>query len=86
MSTPSNQLAELIRQGQIAVTERRGADLVELSHDTMRRYRRLGIGPRYCRIGGPNGPIRYRLADLDEWLKSQSFASCAEEVAAGGAR
>ncbi len=65
---------------QIAVSERHGADLIELSHDTLRRYRRMGTGPRYVRVGGPNGPVRYRIADLDEWLQSQSVASRAEEV------
>ncbi len=83
MSARSNQLSELIHQGQIAVSERHGADLIELSHDTLRRYRRMGTGPRYVRVGGPNGPVRYRIADLDEWLQSQSVASRAEEVASG---
>ncbi len=77
-------ISELIHQGQIAVSERHGADLIELSHDTLRRYRRMGTGPRYVRVGGPNGPVRYRIADLDEWLQSQSVASRAEEVASNG--
>ena len=70
----------------LAVNEKHAADLCGLSIDTLRRYRRAGTSPVYVRIGGPNGPIRYRVADLDEWLQSNSFGSRAEEVSRGIAR
>ena len=70
----------------IAVTEKQAAHVCSLSHDTFRRRRRDGTGPVYCRIGGPNGPIRYRIADLEAWLQSCSFGSRAQELARGEAR
>ena len=82
MSRPSKKLV-LPDHQQLAVSERPAAELCELSADTLRRKRRDGTGPRYCRIGGPNGLIRYRIADLDDWLKSQSVASRSEEVSRG---
>ena len=80
MSTPNDQLSELIHQGQIAVSERHGADLIDISHDTLRRYRRMGTGPRYVRVGGPNGPVRYLVSSLRAWLEGQTVGSRAEEV------
>ena len=68
---------------EIAVTERRASQLLALSPDTLRRYRRAGTGPAYVRVGGPNGPIRYRIADLDEWLKQSRFTSRAQELSRG---
>jgi excisionase family DNA binding protein len=38
---------------------------VRLHPDTLRRLRREGRGPRYCRIGRL---IRYLVDALDEWL------------------
>lgn len=76
--------ASVLANEELAVTERRAADLCGLSIDTLRRYRRHGTGPVYIRIGGPNGPIRYRVASLDEWLQKSTFKSRAEELARGG--
>ena len=78
--SPSDKLAELKHQGQIAVSERRAAALIDLSHDTLRRHRRYGTGPAYCRVGGPNGPVRLLIRDLIAWLQSQRFDSRAQEV------
>ncbi len=79
----SKQTTSLLHQGQIAFSERNAADVCDLSYDTLRRYRRMGTGPTYVRIGGPNGPLRYLAADLVEWLKRARFQSRAEEVACG---
>ncbi len=68
---------------KLAVSERHAAELCGLSHDTLRRYRRQGRGPRYVRVGGPNGPVRIRIADLDDWLNSQAVGNRADEVARG---
>ncbi len=73
------------QESELAVTERRAADLCGLSIDTLRRYRRAGTGPVYVRIGTKQGPIRYRIADLDAWLQANTFGSRAEEIARGGA-
>ena len=73
----------MLKLQHIALDERRAAEALSLSLDTLRRYRRNGNGPPYCRLVSPNGPIRYRIADLDEWLRGQSVASRAEEMCRG---
>lgn len=52
--------------------------LGDRSPETLKSWRRAGVGPRY--IVGPSGRLLgYRPADVDEWLASQS-------VRGGGAR
>jgi predicted DNA-binding transcriptional regulator AlpA len=85
MATSTDQFAELARSTKIAVDERLAADIISLSHDTLRRYRRQGTGPRFCRIGGPNGVVRYLVADLISWLQQSTFQSRGDELARGGA-
>ncbi|QLL08847.1 helix-turn-helix transcriptional regulator [Mycobacterium vicinigordonae] len=38
--------------------------------DTLKRWRRLGIGPTYIRIA--HNRVRYRVADLDAWLDARA--------------
>lgn len=50
---------------------------------TLRKWRVSGSGPRYVRVGGgPHGRVAYRIADLEAWISSRSFAHTAEETAA----
>ena len=48
--------------------------LGDVPRSTFYRWRQLGIGPRSIKL--PNGEIRYRIADVDDWLRDR------EEVAA----
>ena len=52
------------------LTEPEAAEFCTLTHNTMRIYRYQNRGPKYCRLGTWKG-IRYRLNDLQEWLKSR---------------
>ena len=51
------------------------AQYVRLSKPTMERLRLSGEGARYCKLGGA---VRYRKADLDEWLASRLVRSTSE--------
>jgi predicted DNA-binding transcriptional regulator AlpA len=41
-----------------------------LSVETIRKWRRLGSGPKFIKIGAGKGPVRYRAADIDEFDKA----------------
>ena len=51
------------------------AAYVGLKKPTMERFRFLGQGPAYCKLGGA---VRYRKKDLDEWLDSRLVSSVEE--------
>lgn len=48
------------------------ARYVRLGKPTLERFRLTGEGPRYAKLGGA---VRYRRADLDQWLESRLVAS-----------
>lgn len=39
--------------------------------NTLRNYRHRKTGPRYLKVGDGLGRIRYRRADIEEWLNAQ---------------
>ena len=47
--------------------------------DTLRRYRRIGGGPPFSRIGRA---VRYRIEALEAWMGERLVASTAQEAAA----
>ena len=47
-----------------------------LSKPTLERFRTLGGGPKYAKLGAA---VRYRKTDLDEWLESRLVRSTSEE-------
>lgn len=51
------------------------ADYVRLGKPTLERFRISGDGPMFCKLGGA---VRYRRADLDEWLQSRLVRSTSE--------
>lgn len=51
------------------------ASYVKLSSVTMERLRLKGDGPLYCKLGKA---VRYRRADLDDWLASRLIRSTSE--------
>lgn len=60
------------------LTTPEAAQYVRLGKPTLERFRLTGDGPKYCKLGGA---VRYRKADLDEWLASRLVASTSQKVA-----
>ena len=58
---------------------REAADYVRLGKPTMERFRISGEGPVFVKLGGA---VRYRKADLEDWLASRRTRSTSE----GGAK
>ncbi len=55
------------------LTTTEAAQYVRLGKPTLERFRITGEGPSFCKLGGA---VRYRRADLDEWLERRLVASC----------
>ena len=53
---------------EVLLNERDVARLTSLSVATVRRWRLLGQGPRYIKIGAA---VRYRQSDVAAWLESR---------------
>jgi excisionase family DNA binding protein len=51
------------------------AAYVRLGKPTLERFRVTGEGPRFAKLGGA---VRYRRADLDDWLASRLIRSTSE--------
>jgi excisionase family DNA binding protein len=51
------------------VREKEAAHLLSVSHATLRRWRYLGQGPRFYRIGRC---VRYRRQDVEQFLANQA--------------
>jgi excisionase family DNA binding protein len=54
------------------LTTAEAAKYVRLSKPTLERFRLIGEGPNYCKLGGA---VRYRRCDLDEWLQTRLICS-----------
>ena len=57
---------------------KQAAKYLGVHFDTMRRFRRMGGGPPFTRIGRA---VRYRSTDLDRWMEERSVASTSQEAA-----
>jgi hypothetical protein len=56
--------------GSDLLTTSEAAPHVRLSPRTLEKYRVLGGGPKYKKLGAR---VFYSIADLDEWLASRTF-------------
>lgn len=53
--------------------ERDAARTLDVSASTLRRWRSLGMGPAYVRVGGKRGStVRYRESVLIGWLENNT--------------
>ena len=50
------------------LTTPEAADYVRLGKPTLERFRLSGDGPQFAKLGGA---VRYRKADLDNWIASR---------------
>jgi hypothetical protein len=60
-------------------TTEEAAPYVRRSPSNLEKLRTYGGGPRYSK---QRGKVLYHTSDLDEWLRSASFASTSEQEAA----
>ncbi|MCH7921587.1 MAG: helix-turn-helix domain-containing protein [Nitrospinae bacterium] len=49
------------------------AAILGLSPGTLRTWRWLGAGPKFHRLNGIAGPVRYRRDDIESWLDGQAI-------------
>lgn len=54
--------------------------MLSLHPDTLRRYRRVGSGPPFARIGRV---VRYKVVALEAWMAQRTATSTADEVSRG---
>jgi len=52
-----------------------------LTERGLAEWRRTGRGPKYSRLGGPTGRVRYDVEELDRWMTEREFAHTSEESA-----
>lgn len=50
------------------ITTREAAEFLGLSVATLNKWRVIGLGPAYFKLGKA---VRYRLSELEEWASSQ---------------
>jgi excisionase family DNA binding protein len=63
---------------QPLLTQDECAEYLKLSVRTVERLRVSGAGPKFLRI---RHSVRYRPADVEEWLASQVVSSTSEQIA-----
>jgi excisionase family DNA binding protein len=59
----------------VLLTQAETAELLRLSERTLERWRVVGGGPVFCKLGKR---VLYRRADLDEWIASHAVRSTSE--------
>jgi len=68
--------AEKARQGSPLLTTKQAAYYLGISTRTLQKMRTDGRGPRYCKHGSY---VRYRIDDLEAWLKEKPCQSAPEQ-------
>jgi predicted DNA-binding transcriptional regulator AlpA len=63
---------------QPLLTQRQASEMLALSERTLERMRTSGLGPKFAVCGRS---IRYRVADLEEWIASRVVGSTSERPA-----
>jgi excisionase family DNA binding protein len=58
------------------LTQKQLAELINVSERTLERWRVQGRGPKFVAMG-PRRRL-YRVSDVDDWTRSQTFGSTAE--------
>ncbi|MPZ16580.1 MAG: helix-turn-helix domain-containing protein [Luteitalea sp.] len=61
----------------ILVPEDQFADEIGQSKRSIERWRRIGFGPRYVKLGRR---VLYRRCDIDQWLESRVRQHTAEQA------
>jgi excisionase family DNA binding protein len=59
------------------LTTKEAATYLRLAKPTLERFRLAGSGPAFCKMGEKS--VRYRKADLDDWLASRLRRSTSDQ-------
>jgi predicted DNA-binding transcriptional regulator AlpA len=52
--------------------EQEAAQFLRLAPMTLRRWRSIGRGPRFIKLGASHqSAVRYRMSDLTDWIESR---------------
>jgi predicted DNA-binding transcriptional regulator AlpA len=65
------------------LTQEETAQRLNLTQRTLERWRRIGEGPRFVRLGPRR--IAYREVDLDAWAEARTYISAADEISRSAA-
>jgi predicted DNA-binding transcriptional regulator AlpA len=52
------------------------AEYIGVSGSTLEKWRLVGLGPRYCKLGRT---VAYDVADLDQWIERSKRSSTSEQ-------
>lgn len=63
------------------LTAAQAGEILGVAANTLRDWRRTGRGPRYVRLGGPTGRVRYCRQELNRWVHSQEYDNTSAESA-----
>jgi len=65
--------------GEVYLTSKQAAELLNLSPKTLERMRSDGTGPRFLKAGnGVRCRILYKPNDIDAWLEARAYQSTSE--------
>jgi len=65
------------------LTTREAARFLGLTPKTLTKWRWLGSGPKYIRLGdSPGARVAYRVEDLEVWIEERAYANSAAEATA----
>lgn len=64
----------------ILLSSSEAAQRLNLRPQSLRRWRLVGCGPPYIRLGGPQGRVAYRVSDIEKWLDDRCFTSTSSET------
>ena len=56
------------------------ARVLGVKPQTLAVWRLRGRGPRFIRLGGPRGRVKYDKATLEEWIAERTFQSTSQET------
>jgi hypothetical protein len=73
--SPIGGQQEAICDEEHLITESQAADLLAIALKTVRNWRHLGRGPPHLKLGRL---VRYRMRDLNVWLKTCERASTSD--------
>lgn len=61
------------------MTQDEAAEYLRVTVAALQQWRRRGLGPPVYRLAtGESAPIRYRLAEIDEWIESGAMLRAME--------